>query len=62
MPRSKFFKAEMMMPQAMEADTFMSGVTMNEPKSANIVQDDEKIVSIRQFFPETWIWNIEKTE
>ena len=63
MPRSKFFKAESMMATSIEADFRVAdSVADSASKSIEVVHDDEKIVSIRQFFPETWIWSIEKTE
>ena len=60
MPRSKFFKAESVMAMSFEQDAVFSATS--EKNSINVVEDDQKIMSIRTFFPETWIWSIEVAE
>lgn len=46
----------MQMPNAVQFDA--APIALESSKSS-LTEDEQIISSIRQFFPETWLWNIE---
>ena len=66
MPRSFRLESMAIRPQSFEADFSMTKESNNVPQplinNVQVVEDEVLISSIRQFFPETWLWSIETSE